>query len=170
MSIPKLITFAKGGHSVHFPDCIQHGYEDPETFLKEYHWWTDPPGKTRRYTDGMTIPEEGVPVLDKREALETPRGLRFAMEGPMPNANLPAGSVQLTAPVNSMLASAMADNIYGTLLRMHHKHGEESPNTPGPLDFVSADLYLEGWKSIGARTGRLLVKDGNAQIAWDCPA
>lgn len=137
--IAKLVSFGAGGDTVHYGKnhtCTGHG--TPE----------------RPHAADLSKGEilDGCPVIDKREAVETPRGYAWVFAGPMVNVDLPAGSVDRLGPVCPIMAQAMGENPYGGMIAMHEATRTET--RPGALDTVSTEEYIAGWREAGARIGR----------------
>lgn len=158
---PKLVTFGLSGHTVYFGrtdygnGCYGtsrlEGYDDPDSFLAPSRWWTD---------DYATTPDlrqlEGVPFVDVRAAIETPAGRSWVFKGPMPDVDLPEGEIDRCPEPSPMLALAVSENAFGTLLSLAHAHRHSSnAKAPGPLDSVPIAEYLAEWKAHGATVGHI---------------
>lgn len=161
--IAKLLRFTVSGHEIDFSKrgyghCNLSGYDDPEQFCARDNSWST-----------FNVPGGGVPVLDIRAAVETDRGYRWAIDGPMVDINLDNDEIdRLPDPCPLMAGALLASgNEFGRLLVRHEAHRRRSAE-PGPLDRVSIAAYLRGWKSHGARIGRAFRNaDGTTRIAWD---
>ena len=140
----KLLKFGNGGHTIYFlnppyKNCTQTGYENPETFVKPYHWWAHPKDQISHFWDGFDFPQTGLPVIDLRAAVETEPGYSWVFKGPMVNPDLEDGVVD--------------------------RLGNES----GParsLDMVSVSEYVKGWQEHGARIGKAFIHDDTCIIKW----
>lgn len=142
------ISFGRGGHSVKgWMDSGSFdlsGYEDPDSFVKE--------GLEPEYV----LPKEGVPVVDMRAAVETREGFNYAIRGPLCCRK---GTPQVCPEPSAMLMSGLQGSFATyAALQVTHKGPE-----PGPLDEVSVDDWVAGWKAHGARVGRY---DGQG-ITWE---
>ena len=153
----KLVTFGLGGHTQHYIGSTISGYENPETILKPYHWWAHPEGQISYHIKPGE--GEGVPVINKREAVRTRIGFNLALSGPMVNVSLKDGDIDRCPEPSSELAFAVKGNQFGTLLKLQ----KESKSTVRPLDSVSVSEYVRMWHEVGAQTG---VIRGDT-IVWD---
>jgi hypothetical protein len=165
----KLIKFTERGHTVHlasqhYSNVSQSGYESPESFCQPYHWWADKSDTTRVHYENMTIPDSGVPVLDIRQATQTPEGVSWVFKGPLLDVDLPDGQVSELPTPDPLFAGAVANNAYGKLLAIHA--GKEQGKR-GALDSVSVSEYINGWKEHGGKVGRFYVRNGQASIEWE---
>lgn len=148
MDIAKLVTFGRGGDTVHLgKNHTITGYGSPEN----PHAAT--PSDERLFPDGT-------PVIDKRQAIETPEGLRWVFEGPMVNVDLPDDEVDMCPEPSPFFAGAVAENQFGTLLAIHH--ATKRDGKAGALDSVSIREYIQGWCEHGARIGEYR----NGAIVW----
>ena len=152
METAKLVTFGRGGDTVYYSAnsrCEGHGSpEQPHA---------------ARCDDGRTIPD-GCPVIDMLPAVQTAEGVRWVIRGPMVNVDLPDGEISRCPQPSDLLASALvaAGGELGVLLVLQagqRANGQQ----PGPLDSVSVDDYVRGWRAVGARIGRYL----GDQIVWE---
>lgn len=159
--VPKLVTFGKGGHDVHF-GRVEHenghsssklqGYESPESFEAR-----DLAAEPWTY--------EGVRVLDTRAATDTLEGFKWAINGPMVDVDLDDGATAQTvdvSPGKSIVADALADdpgNALGSFVRLQRSH---KGNEPGPLDSVPIGAYLHRWWEHGATVGHI----AHGRIIW----
>ncbi len=64
------------------------GYEDPESFVQPYHWWSHPKDQLSLHWDSYDIPVEGIPVVDVREAVKTDAGYSWVFKGPLLDVDL----------------------------------------------------------------------------------
>lgn len=170
MKTAKLLQFGKGGYTLYFSkeglrSCTSSGYLSPESFVKPYHWWADPPEKLTRHWDGYKFPKEGIPIIDKLPAIKTPSGFHWVFEGPMVDVDLEDGAVSKCPEPSPTMASAVAGNTYGALLTEHKE--VKKVRKHGSLDSVSVKEYVDGWREHGARIGRLFVEDNVARIEWE---
>ena len=145
MNQAKLLKFGNGGHVIYFlnppyKNCTCSGYEDPETFVKPYHWWAHPKDQISRHWDGYVFPPDGLPVIDLREAVETDPGYSWVFKSPMVNPDLPEGAVE----------------------RLDNRDGP-----PRSLDCVSVSEYVRGWREHGAKIGKAFIRDGACIIEWE---
>lgn len=133
--IAKLVCFGRGGDSVEYGGgCRGSGYGSPE---KPHAAHPD------------EIPD-GTPVIDKRPAVDTAEGYSWVFKGPIVNVDLPDNVVDACPQPSAALAAGVAGNAYGSLLAMQAAHAKP---TPGPLDSVSTQEYIAGWRAVGARIG-----------------
>ena len=139
--VPKLATFGRGGDTLYMTgNCTCSGYGSPE----RPHAAED--------CERHRIPE-GMPAINLLPAIQTDEGFRWAIRGPMVDVNLDDGEVDECPTPSPMLAGAVADNQYGTLLAMQEvsRHKKEKR---GPLDQVSISEFIQGWREHGAIIGR----------------
>jgi hypothetical protein len=168
--IAKLLKFSVAGHTLHysqegFSHCHCTGHEDPESFCKPYHWWAHPADQMSRHWDGYEFPEEGIPVIDIREAIETPEGYSWVFNGPMLDCNLPDGEIDRLGEVSPMMLPAI--EAYGQGVALLATIAAKSKGIAGPLDDVSVSEYVAGWKAHGAKVGRCFVEGDICRIEWD---
>lgn len=152
-----LITFGLGGHMVYFApqegygQCTLSGYDSPSSF------WRERPNE---------IIPDGTPVLDKRGVLSV--NPQFSYASPLVDTRVQTGNVSRLGPVDPLFASAVADNQFGTLLRVHEAAMASMEELkaasaildrlpPGPLDSIGVDDYVAWWRARGARFGRTLA-------------
>lgn len=165
----KLITFGRRGHTLYIDDIHPEysnvtcsGYEDPESFVKPYHWWADAPGIMRTHLDGYDMPAEGVPVIDVRAAVDTEDGLKYALRGPIVNVRLKAGEVsECPIPSECMISGLVAEGGYGALVASHIDSRVNKSRSP--LDEVSVSEFVAGWREHGARVGKFI----DNRIVWE---
>jgi hypothetical protein len=168
--IAKLLHFGKRGSTLHYSHqgyrhCESQGYEDPESWVKPFHWWTDPPEKMSLHWHDVEIPAAGIPVVDVRDAVDTPAGHSWVFNGPLLDVDLPDGAVDRLPEVSSLLALGVAGNSFGTLLADHRRTKQTQDR--GSLDTVSLSEYVAGWREHGARIGRFYVENGAGRIEWE---
>ena len=160
--VAHLITFGLGGHGV---DCTRvwksgqrtkpriSGYDRPESFEKQLTT-----GQKPDYP-----PLAGVPVLDKRAALETNHA--YAFKSPLVDPELKDGEVDR---LDAAAASCMLPGLSGefeqlaTLAVVHQASGRTEP---GPLDHVSLAEYVAWWTERGARLGHM--DETGTAIIWE---
>lgn len=171
--VAKLISFAAIGtidYQSYDSSCrnchISGTPSDPDQFIKPYHWWADEKDVMSTHWDSLDIPDEGVPVLDKRAAIETNDGYRWVFKGPILDCRLPDGEISRLGEVSPiMLPAIVAYGMVGALVE--NKKAAQS-NHAGPLDYVSVSEYIQGWKEHGAKVGVFkLDSNGNGYITWD---
>lgn len=138
---------------------------DPEMFCKPYQWWADPKGQLSRHWDNIEIPVDGVPVLDKRDAIETANGHAWVFKGPMLNVDLPEGKIEHLGDVSPIMVPVIA--AYGMVDAVGETKQAAKTGLAGPLDEVPLGMYIQGWLEHGARLGRFtLDQEGNGHIEW----
>lgn len=139
---PRLLAFGNGGHSIEYTGrCHLSGYCRPDNIK-------------------ITPDLEGIPVLDKRPAIETEAGYSWVFRGPLVDVELADDEIDSLPAPSPIFASAMTGNEFGALLALHVTH--DSAAGPGPLDSVSVSRYMRGWIERGARYG--VVRNG--AIEW----
>lgn len=146
----RLISFGKGGHREEYASgsgpwegrSTLSGYDRPEDWQ---------PRERTDYSDCV--------VLDTRAATDTEAGFRWVFRGPLLNPDLPDGGRE-DCPDPSFIAGF--PNGFGTLARLQIAH-TATEKAPGPLDQVSRAEYVEGWRAVGARVGR--VEAG--KLVWE---
>ena len=131
----KLLHFGQGGHTIHFTNkpysrCTLSGYCNPDNFCKASHWWADP-------IDNLNVPDKGIPVVNVRDAVNTPDGFSWVFRGPMVDVDL-------------------EDN----------KIDQFCEERRGGLDFVNVTDYVRGWQEHGAKIGWFRVENGVGKIEW----
>jgi hypothetical protein len=148
---PMLVSFGDGGHRVDWnKNCHQSGYEKPETFFCLSHWWA------HKYLDYVDpVPYEGVPWVDKRAAIGTPRGFSWVFRGPMCNPELPVGKID-RLPEPDEMTMMMLHPINKAILLMGAATAKVQP--AGSLDYVDIQTYIKGWMEHGAVGG--FIRDG----------
>jgi hypothetical protein len=147
----KLVTFGNGGDTVYYSALrTGHGYGNPESPHA-----ADP--------ERHNIPD-GTPVIDKREAVNTPEGLKLSISGPMVNVDLEMGEVERCPEPSAILAAGMRaqGGACDSLLKLQAAHRALDDDEPGPLDSVSIPQYCMLWRAVGARLGTYM----NGQIEW----
>lgn len=166
----KLISFAATGTVELKTEHGSHAHlsgtpSDPEWFLRASHWWADPPGEMHYEWDRYEIPEDGVPVLDKRAALKTEAGSAWVFSGPMIDVDLQDGQVDRLGDVSPLMAPVIA--AYGMAGCLAQTWKAQAKGQAGSLDNVSVAEYIRGWVDHGARLGRFyLNRDGTGRIEW----
>lgn len=147
----KLVTFGNGGDTVYFSAyCKCQGYGSPER------------PHAAQLSEDCIIPD-GTPAIDKRAAVETDDGFRWAFQGPMVNVDLPENVVDCCPMPSPVFAAAMAETPgFGSMLASQFVHGF-GQETAGPLDSVSIGEYVNGWRDHGARIGYYK----NGVIVWE---
>jgi hypothetical protein len=173
--VARLLHFGRGGHTAYFSDlgpikysnCHLSGYEDPESFCALYQWWAHPRGEMSSHWHDLSVPDDGIPVVDVRGAVETPAGMDWVFRGPMVDPDLPDGAADELCAIDPMMAGAMAGNAFGQLAAFHTAQ-RASGARRGSLDSVSVREYVDGWREHGARIGRAFRNaDGSARIVWE---
>lgn len=169
--IARLICFAADGTIDYdagegYGNCHISGCgSDPEQFCKGYYWWADEVKVIRHSWDSLEIPAEGIPVLDKRQAVETKAGYSWVFRGPMVNVKLQDGNISRLGEVSPIMLPAIA--AYGMIGALAENHKAAKENKAGPLDDVSVAEYVRGWVEHGARLGIFTVNaDGTGHIEW----
>lgn len=138
---------------------------DPEVFCKPYHWWADDKDVMSTHWESLDIPAEGVPVLDKRAAIETEKGYDWVFKSPMVDVRLPDGEVSKLGEVSPIMMPAVA--AYGCIGILAETRKCQAARKAGPLDDVSVSEYIQGWIEHGARYGVFTVNpDGSGKITW----
>lgn len=161
--IARLISFGLGGHHIDvdhgegYGSCSISGYDTPERFEKALA-----AGGKGNYPSLA-----GVPVVDKRPAVEQDWGL--AIRSPICSAKLEPGQVSRFAevcpdPAGSLVVQAFAQ---GTSEQqgLAAMACAAALTDFGGLDYVAPDLYLAWWRSHGARVGRM--DETGSRILWD---
>jgi hypothetical protein len=165
-----ILEFGNAGHSMELFNeygTVSHlsGYAKPETFCMPYHWWADSKDVLTRHWDNMTIPPEGIPVLDKIPAIETKAGFEWVFRGPMLNPKLSDGEIDACPNASPLLEPAIA--AYGMKSLYADTKVKQAQGKAGPLDGVYLTEYIEGWLKVGARLGRFTVdSENNGKITW----
>jgi hypothetical protein len=143
--IVKLVVFSQGGDRVLRTDGTCSGYGTPER---------------PHAAAGEDIPD-GTPAIDNRAAVETDTGFSWVFAGPMVDVNIPWGVVnKCPTPTPEMVAGMQG--VFSTLTGLQLAARQER-QAAGPLDMVSVEEYVNGWRDHGARIGR--YQDG--QIEWE---
>jgi len=150
MEKPSLICFGLGGHTLYYRNNrTLQGYLRPnDVSVEEAKEWED------------------CPVLDIRGALNTEAGRKWVLIGPMVNPDLPPGEctrlqVGPVTPLEHILLED-SENPIGKLYRLHLACTLTN-SKPGPLDRVSVEEYIQGWRKVGAKSGRVV----GGRIVWD---
>jgi len=142
-----------GGHSIQYSKppaskCSIQGYDSPERFETEL--------AGGKYPD---LDLEGVPVLDKRAALEA--DVRLAFDSPMVDPDLEPGTVSRFGDAGRASARAMLPALGGGFKALAATAVLDP--SYGGLDYVAADLFVEWWRARGARAGRIV----GGRITWE---
>lgn len=171
--IARLLVFARKGHTLYFnhvpnpmgySNCHCTGYEDPDSFVKPYHWWSHPKDQLSTHFEGYQFADDGIPVIDNRQAVETDAGYRWVFKGPLVDVEIQDGECETLPEVDELFGSTI-NSAFGGLLTLNK--ATRITEKRGCLDSVSVKEYVQGWKEHGARIGRLFVKDGKATITWE---
>lgn len=158
-----MINVASDGYS----HCTHSGYEDPESFCPLYHWWADAAGVMRSHWSNYNVAADGIPVIDKRAAVETLEGGAWVFRGPMVDVSLKDGDVDASPMPSEIMAGALAETAFGGLLAEHVEARVQQKPRSG-LDSVSIAEYVQGWREHGARIGRAFRNaDGTGTIIWE---
>lgn len=169
-SVAKLLKFTVTGHQLYYSqegysNCHCSGYEDPESFPKPYHWWADPADKISTHFAGYQFADEGIPVLDLRDAVNTPEGRRWVFKGPMLDVDLEDGAIDTLPEVSPIMLPAVA--AFGQTVALLETRAAQSRGVAGPLDSVSVSEFVKGWREHGAKVGRCYVENGTCRIEWE---
>lgn len=145
----RLVSFGKGGFTVHYADgSLMRGYADPD------------------HCPEIARCEDGTRVIDKRPAVATTAGVRWALCGPLVDVTLRRGQIERCPdPRRTTMGNAMeadAENPYAPLL-MLQAGSRDAGATPGPLDRVGIEEYVRGWQRHGARIGQVI----GGEIRWE---
>lgn len=155
-----LISFGLGGHGVDTRETWGEGsvskgnisgYDSPESFERALIR-----GEKNEYP-----PLSGIPVLDKRAALQ--KNPAFSFKSPLVDVDLQEGEIDR---INTDSARTMLPGLSGgfeTLAALAIAH--EGKSEPGPLDSVSVSDYVRWWRERGARLGHM-DKTGT-RIIWE---
>lgn len=162
-----LLHFGARGHTIHASSETCQGYEDPESFVRPYHWWAHPPEQMSLHWDSYEIPAEGVAVVDVRAAIETPEGYSWVFKGPLVDVDLADDQVNECPMPSPILAFGLAQSGYGLLLADHVVAKNSPQRKRSSLDSVSVSEYINGWREHGARIGRFFVRNGAGVIEWE---
>lgn len=148
---PKLIFFGEGNTVVEYENCHESGYDKPEAFFALDHWHYD---SFLKYRDPRHW--EGVPWIDKRVAVNTPRGFSWVFRGPMVNVKLKPDEVDKLPEVDPWFAASMHPTNQALLVM-----GKATSKTQkyGSLDYVDVATYVRLWVEHGAVAG--FVRDGH---------
>lgn len=146
---PRLVSFGKGGFTVHYADgSLMRGYDGPESCQE-----------VARCKDGTV-------VIDKRPAVRTMAGVRWALAGPLVDVTLRPGQIDpCPNPRRTTIGTAMEadpENPYGPLLSLQAE-SRDAGLIPGPLDRVDIEEYVRGWRQHGARIGQVI----GGEIRWE---
>ena len=146
----RLLKFGGGGVSAEGVNFSVQGLRYPESF--------------RNCT--YDLPHGGLPVLDIRDAIETPEGYAWVFRGPMCDPSLPDGVIDTFDEEHDWFTKALASAIpeFGGILE-HHTYTVGQPARA--LDRVSINQYLQGWRDHGARVGILQIIDNEPHITWE---
>jgi hypothetical protein len=158
-----VISFGLGGHHIDVDHGEGYGagsisgYDSPESFERNL-------AADRK---SSYPPLAHVPVIDKRTALEADYGL--AIRSPMCSAKLAPGEVNrfadiLPDPADSLVVQAFAQG-NGQQQGLAAMAVAASLGSFSGMDFVAADLYVEWWRTNGARIGRM--DETGKVILWD---
>ena len=162
----KLLHFGARGHTLYGHNFTCSGYEDPESFVKPYHWWADAPEQISRHWDNYQISPAGIPVVDSRAAVETDAGFSWVFKGPLLDVDLDDGAIDRLPDVSPLMLPAVA--AYGQTAALLSTVAARSTPKAGPLDGVGVHDYVQGWRDHGARIGRFTVNTENVgTIVWE---
>lgn len=161
----KLLHFGKRGHTLHGSNVSSQGYEDPESFVKPYHWWAHPKDQMSLHWGGWVIPESGIPVVDVRAAVETDAGYSWVFKGPLLDVDIADGEIERLPDVSPFMLPAV--EAYGQVGALAETIKARRTAKAGPLDGVGIADYVQGWREHGARIGRFFVRDGQGVIEWE---
>lgn len=170
--VARLLEFGARGHAIAYSNppyrnCHLSGYDSPDKFGPLEHWWAHGPEEMISPWGSLTVPADGIPCLDKREAVKTEAGYSWVFRGPMCDPDLPDGEVDACPMPDPMFAAAVADNAYGSLL-VEHVASRAQKRARSGLDSVSVAEYVQGWREHGAKVGRAFREaDGSARIVWE---
>lgn len=174
--VARLLSFGRGGHCIDYTSgagvgysrCTHSGYDSPETFGPLTQWWAHPKGEMCSPWSSMTVPPEGIPVIDKLPALATPEGRSWVFRGPMVDVDLPDGGVDCCPQPSEVLAAGVDDDYRAMLLQ---QEAARAAGKRSPLDSVCIAEYVDGWRKAGARIGRAFREaDGTARLVWEVDA
>ena len=133
--VAKLVEFGRGGDSVNFGGgCTCSGYGNPDS----------------PHAAKGDIPD-GTFAIDKRDAVETPEGLKWVFNGPMCNPDIPDGECDACPQPSAIMAEALtsdSSNQFGQLLTMQENQRGVGHKRSG-LDTISISEYVEGWRDHG---------------------
>ena len=149
----KLVEFGRGTDTVHYSQgCRSTGYGSPEN--------------PHAAAADKNIPD-GVIAIDKRPAIDTQEGFAWVFRGPLVDVDLSSGKVSACPDLaDSIVASAVRSdpgNVHGTMADLHDAVKKQTPNQPGPLDYVDIWAYVDGWRRVGARIGQYV----GGEIVWE---
>ena len=105
---------------------------------------------------------EGAFVLDQRTAIDR-HGAGCALSSPMLDATLPEGE-ESPLPTNLESLAVMAPGLSGEFQLLAVKKLSR-PHWRG-LDFISLTAYVDHWRRLGARIGRIHSR----VVVWEDPA
>lgn len=148
--ICRILSFGNGGHSEHYKkqgntSSSLSGYDKPENWK---------PKENTDYSQCI--------VINKIPALDTPEGYRHVFTGPMVSPDLEGDGIEECPTPSDIMANALQGNAYGSLLNLQAAQ-KTVGKTPGALDSVSPEVYANGWRSLGAKIGRV----ENNKIVWE---
>ena len=153
--IAALITFGRGGHTVHFfpvDNCTSQlqGYSTPDGFINRKEMQEE---KNREYPIGT-------PVIDKIPALEAQEdgGSSLVWNMPLVSVKLPPKSMNRCPEPSEMLLMGL-EGAFKTLARAR----KFMPKFTG-LDEVDVETYVELWRRQGARIGKIMR---GGKIKWE---
>jgi len=149
--IPKLLTFGRGGFTVHYAtvklsesssskSCLE-GYDSPDTF---------------DCSKIENIPTDGIPVIDMRTAVKTAAGYKWVFHSPMVDVDLDDGAVDTfdLSTVSPLIATGLCNAWSGHAVLMADHAVTQKTQKRGSLDSVSVAEYVDGWREHNARIGR----------------
>lgn len=159
---PRLVSFGRGGHTVHFASVRTSGFSSSKAQLQGY----DSPESLEfaisqgKYADDGDL--EGARVVDVRDAVGTAEGFRQVVSGPMVDVDLPDDGHNGFSDDDRKAAAGMVGpgGLSGAFATMAVLAQDR---TYGGLDYVGVGTYLDLWRKAGARTGRI----EGGRIIWD---
>jgi len=158
----KVVVLNRSGWRVHYPEPEKKGLGGYATGREP-----EPPLETEEFRI-----EDGTPVLDIRQAVETEQGKRWSIIGPLCDASLEPGEIRKGGYAGPELQEVLEGTLHGTVA-MIHEALSNPPQSVGPLDSVSAQEYVKGWvRNGGARLGTyqngkpVFQQEGAQQVLW----
>ena len=117
---------------------------------------------TSRYGDpDLSQAQNGCVVIDTRPAEKSEYFTKYVLAAPLLDVDLKGDEVECCPEPSEMLASGVANNVFGAMLD-YHKQLKSSGKKIGSLDKVSPSFLAAWWIRRGGRAG--IVKDGN--VIW----